>query len=282
MATAAKSAEQSAAGTSLTFVVKSGGNDFHGQLAAEWSDSSFQSKNIDQDLLDRGFSPSPNAFTKYTDYYGEIGGPLVKDKFWFYFTDRHGYGGRLIPGFIDNRDGQDAQTGPPAEFYTILRDPTIKLTWQLTDNNKLETMVQFGRKWQPYRGGSRTRPLLSTQNQDSWSAVGPMLKWTYIASPTTTLDVQVSRGGYWWPSIPWTSGRVDPGPELGRDPGWISRDEPPPGAVAVELQLQQVRRSGQYVARAEDRLPRLVGLFERHRPGRVPEPAVLPIPVDGR
>ncbi len=205
VATAAKSAEQSAAGTSLTFVVKSGGNDFHGQLAAEWSDSSFQSKNIDQDLLDRGFSPSPNAFTKYTDYYGEIGGPLVKDKFWFYFTDRHGYGGRLIPGFIDNRDGQDAETGPPAEFYTILRDPTIKLTWQLTDNNKLETMVQFGRKWQPYRGGSRTRPLLSTQNQDSWSAVGPMLKWTYIASPTTTLDVQVSRGGYWWPSIPWTS-----------------------------------------------------------------------------
>ena len=39
VATAAKNAEQSAAGTSVTFVVKSGGNDFHGQLAAEWSDS---------------------------------------------------------------------------------------------------------------------------------------------------------------------------------------------------------------------------------------------------
>ena len=205
VATAAKSAEQSAAGASLTFVIKSGGNDFHGQLAAEWSDSSFQGKNIDQDLLDRGFSPSPNTFTKYTDYYGEIGGPLVRDKFWFYFTDRHGYGGRLIPGFVDDRNGADPDTGPPAEFYTILRNPTVKLTWQLTDNNKLESMVQFGRKWQPHRGGNRTNPFTATHNQDSWSAVGPTLKWTYIASPTTTIDVQLSRGGYWWPSIPWTT-----------------------------------------------------------------------------
>ena len=203
VATAAKSAEQSNPGTSLTFVIKSGGNEFHGQIAAEWSDSSFVDTNIDQDLLDRGFSPGSNSFTKYTDYYGEFGGPIVKDRFWFQFSDRHGYGGKLIPGFVDDFNGGDPDTGPPMEFYTILRDPTLKLTWQLTDNNKLESMTQFGRKWQPYRGGSRTRPATATQNQDSWSAVGPTLKWVYIVSPTMTIDALASRGGYWWPSYPW-------------------------------------------------------------------------------
>ena len=204
VATAAKSAEQSNPGTSLTFVVKSGGNDFHGMLVGEWSDDSFVDTNIDQDLLDRGFSPSPNSFTRYNDVFGEVGGPLVKDKFWFFGSYRDGYGGRLIPGFVDDRNGADPDTGPPATFFTKLQDPTLKLTWQLTDNNKLESMTQFGRKWQAYRGGSRTVPLTATQNQDSWSAVGPTLKWTYIASPTMTIDAQASRGGFWWPSEAYT------------------------------------------------------------------------------
>ena len=60
--TAAKSAEQSNPGTSLSFVIQGGGNDFHGEASADWSDSSFVSQNIDQALLDRGFSPSPNTF----------------------------------------------------------------------------------------------------------------------------------------------------------------------------------------------------------------------------
>jgi hypothetical protein len=84
IARAAKSAEQSNPGTSLKFVVKSGGNDFHGLLAAKWSDDSFVDGNIGQDLLDRGFSPSPKSFTRYNDVFGEVGGPIVKDKFWFF------------------------------------------------------------------------------------------------------------------------------------------------------------------------------------------------------
>ncbi len=75
--TAAKSAEQSNPGTSLSFVIKSGSNDFHGEASADWSDGSFAGKNIDQDLLDRGFSPSPNTFTRYNDFFGNLGGPII-------------------------------------------------------------------------------------------------------------------------------------------------------------------------------------------------------------
>ena len=202
--TAAKSAEQSNPGTSMSFVIKGGSNEFHGEASADWTDSSFVSKNIDQDLLNRGFSAGSNSFTRYNDFFGNIGGPIIKDRAWFMFSHRDGYGGSLIPGFVDDRNGADPDTGPPATFWTKLKDPTLKLNFQLTDSLSYESMVQFGRKWQAYRTGSRSVPLTATQNQDSWSLIGPTFKFAYIISPTMTLDWSASRGGYWWPSIPYT------------------------------------------------------------------------------
>ena len=202
--TAAKSAEQTNAGLSLSFVIKGGSNEFHGEASADWSDGSFQSTNIDQDLMDRGFSGS-NKFTRYNDFFGNIGGPILKDRIWFMFSHREGYNGRLIPGFVDDRNGADPDTGPPATFWTKLRDPTLKLNFQLTDNLSFETMVQFGLKHQAYRSGDRETPLTATQNQYSWSLIGPTARWTYIVSPTMTLDWNLNRGGYWWPSRPYTT-----------------------------------------------------------------------------
>ena len=43
-------------------------------------------------------------------------------------------------------------------------------------------MFQVGRKWQPYRTASRYVPLESTQNQDSWSLIGPSFKWLSVLS----------------------------------------------------------------------------------------------------
>ena len=203
--TAAKSAEQSNAGLSLSFVIKGGSNQFHGEASADWTDSSFVSKNVDQDLIDRGFSPGSNKFTRYNDFFGNFAGPILKNRIWFMFSHREGYGGRLIPGFVDDRNGADPDTGPPATFFTKLRDPTLKLNFQLTDNLSFETMVQFGLKHQAYRGGSREVPLSATQNQYSWSLIGPTARWTYIVSPTMTLDWNLNRGGYWWPSEPYTT-----------------------------------------------------------------------------
>ena len=53
-----------------------------------------------------------------------------------------------------------------------LQDPTGKITWHVTQNNKFEGVFQVGRKWQPYHTASRFIPLESTQNQDSFSLIG--------------------------------------------------------------------------------------------------------------
>ena len=77
----------------------------------------------------------------------------------YYAAHRDEYSGLFIPGFIDDKSGESVA------FYTLLRDPTLKLTYQLTEKMKLETMVQFGLKAQPYRDASQFLPVSATQNQ---------------------------------------------------------------------------------------------------------------------
>jgi hypothetical protein len=157
----------------------------------------FQSNNVDDKLLNAGYNPGSNKFTKLRENYADIAGPVIKNKFWFYFTYRDSYSGNFIPGFITMKDGSQA------EFYSKLQGPTAKLTYQLTQSQKLETSWQMGLKWQPYRSAGKYVPLEASQNQHSWLTVGPTLKWTYIVGPKMTATAGINRGGYWWPDYDW-------------------------------------------------------------------------------
>jgi hypothetical protein len=195
---AAKGADAMNPGLTMNLVVKSGSNTFRGTASANYQSGDFQSKNISADLLAKGYAPGVNKFTSYKDYYAELGGPILRDRIWFYGSHRDASSGNFIPGFIRLSDRKQV------EFYTKLQDPTGKITYQLSRNNKVEGMFQFGRKWQPYRTASRFVPLEATQNQDSWSLVGPSFKWLSILSARSTFDASLQRGGYWWPDVPWT------------------------------------------------------------------------------
>ncbi|MDP1572159.1 MAG: carboxypeptidase regulatory-like domain-containing protein [Vicinamibacterales bacterium] len=197
--TAAKGADALNPGVTMNLVVKSGSNTFRGVGSANLQDGKFQSENITPELLAKGYAPGVNKFTQFKDFYGEIGGPVLRDRLWFYASHRDASSGMFIPGFIS------LATGEQAEFYTKLQDPTLKVTYQVSANNKFEAMGQVGRKWQPYRTASRFVPLEATQNQDSWSLIGPSFKWLSVLSPSMTFDAGLQRGGYWWPDVPWTS-----------------------------------------------------------------------------
>ena len=198
--TAAKGADAMNPGVTMNLVVKSGSNTFKGVGSANYQSGDFQSSNITPELLAKGYAPGVNKFTKLKDFYGEIGGPILRDRLWFYASHRDASSGNFIPGFIRLSDRQQV------EFYTKLQDPTAKLTYQITKNNKFEGMFQVGRKWQPYRTASRYVPLESTQNQDSWSLIGPSFKWQSVLSTRSTFEASLQRGGDWWPDVPWDSG----------------------------------------------------------------------------
>ncbi len=198
VAAAAKGADQQSPGLTLSFVIKSGSNRFSGMYLGAWQDGAFQSDNVTQELRDQGFDPGENKFTRYNDVSLDLGGPIIRDKLWFYGAYGYNYSGLLIPGFISEA------TGEQVEYFTRLDNPTIKLTWQASQNNKFEFVQQLNRKWQPYRNASAFVPLEATQNQLAWTAIGPSVKWTGVLNQSMTLDLGVNRSGYWWPDTAWT------------------------------------------------------------------------------
>lgn len=195
---AAKGAESQSPGVTLSFIIKSGSNKLSGNYLLAWQDGAFQGSNVTPALRQQGFDPGNNKFTRYNDISLDLGGPIVRDKLWFYAAYGYNYSGLKIPGFISEK------TGDQVEYFTRLDNPTLKLTYQLSRNNKVELTQQFNRKWQPYRNASTFLPLEATQNQIAWTAIGPALKYTRIMSQSMTLDASVNRSGYWWPDLAWT------------------------------------------------------------------------------
>jgi len=157
VSTNAKGADQMNSGITVGMVVKSGGNQFHGNFSGDYQNGSMQSNNITtfkvagtgetKDLVAGGYPVGSNKYTHFDDVYGDLGGPILKDKFWFYGAYRRGYQGTFIPGF------RTAVGGPLTDFWTLLLSYSAKLTYQISDKQKLEAYMGYPDKHQPYRGG---------------------------------------------------------------------------------------------------------------------------------
>ena len=80
--TAALGAEVSAGGPRLNLIPREGGNTFSGATYVGYTDSGFQSNNLG-DLLSRGLQ-TPDAVAKIYDVNASIGGPIKRDRLWFF------------------------------------------------------------------------------------------------------------------------------------------------------------------------------------------------------
>ncbi len=155
------------------FVAKSGGNTYHAKLYGDYQNESIQRSNIDNSLtvLCPGgrcgdLQPSDlNRLTKYHDLNGDIGGYVKKDKLWWYGSLRDQNVQVRLPNF------------PVKAFETGLRNITGKLTYALSQNNKLSAYGMWGQKSQPNRldtyvigaTAARHNSADSTWNQNYWA-----------------------------------------------------------------------------------------------------------------
>jgi hypothetical protein len=73
-----------AAGANINYLTKSGGNNFHGNAAYYWNGSALNAN----DWIDNAFG-NPRPFDNANQWAGSIGGPIKKDKL-FFFLDNEG------------------------------------------------------------------------------------------------------------------------------------------------------------------------------------------------
>src|SRR4029077_8380081 len=86
--TAALGAEVSAGGPHLNLIPRAGGNTFSGATYFGYTNGSFQTDNLTQDLLDRGLK-TPDAVDLIYDVNASVGGPILRDRLGFFGHSRN-------------------------------------------------------------------------------------------------------------------------------------------------------------------------------------------------
>ncbi len=187
VAAAGNSAEVPVAGAAVTTVIKSGTNTQHGEFYGDFKPG--------------GHKPYDGAenYARYRDINGQLGGPIIKDRLWYFTSFRDQYVA-LTTAMFDRPPEQGGTQGHP--FTTQTTEYTIKLNHQLSGERTLTFMTQLGRKYQPYRGGSGTvayqYPVESTALQDSQSHIG-RVGYMQVVGNRATLDTSINVYGHYFP-----------------------------------------------------------------------------------
>jgi hypothetical protein len=187
VAAAGNSAEVPVAGAAVTTVIKSGSNTQHGEIYADFKPG--------------GHKPYRGAehYARYRDINGQIGGPFIKDRLW-YFASFRDQDTALTTGMFDRPPAEGGTQGQP--FTTQTTDYTIKLNHQLSGERTLTFMTQVGTKYQPYRFGSGVFApqylVESTAIQDSRSHIGKA-GYLQVIGNRATLDTSFNIYGNHFP-----------------------------------------------------------------------------------
>jgi hypothetical protein len=195
--TSGNDAEVSTPGVSMVAIMKSGGNTFHGAYRASYQPDALQASNLNNSLRAQGIGAPPQLKTFY-DYAGDLGGRIIRDKLWFYggYAKQTKSEGTL--GFAAD-PGPDGRylTGdePQAYFESSLYQYSLKLSYQMSKNNRFVYAWQRGVKTQPQNGGGRFRPLEATRDYKNPTAI-QKAEWQSTVSPRLLLNAMGGYAGY--------------------------------------------------------------------------------------
>ncbi|MBI1872736.1 MAG: TonB-dependent receptor [Acidobacteria bacterium] len=178
-------------GVQINAVVKSGGNQLRGDLYLDFQHESMQGNNVTDALRRLGVGEGARV-TKYYDPNLGIGGPIRKDKLWYFVSLRDQRSGTTVTGFPAEAPGK-------FDFLTKLENVSYKVTYQLNPNNKFSQFFEMRRKLQPSRGASSTTYSDAIFKQESISAYGSA-EWNRIVTPTFFFNARTSTWGYNWPN----------------------------------------------------------------------------------
>jgi Carboxypeptidase regulatory-like domain len=150
-------------GPQMNIVPRAGGNVFSGSLFVTGANGAMQGDNITQEIRDAGLT-GRNELKKLWEVNPALGGPIRRDRLWFYGTFRHQGNRQLVAGMFENRNAGDPTkwTYDPDPSRQAIDDGTwkngsLRLTWQATPRNKFnvwwdeQTVCQHC-----IAGGSRT------------------------------------------------------------------------------------------------------------------------------
>ena len=187
--TSAIPAEVSQGGIRINMIPREGGNQFHGCFYGTGGTGALESNNVPASDIASGILKAGNHFSNVYDVNGCIGGPIIKDKLWFFSTVRRWGVNEFVANTFD-------PSGAQALDDNRITDALFRLTWQINSKNKLSAFYDKNMK---YRGHRR-----DTTGQYSYIDSGAAViqhtplgylsqfKWTNSLSPKWVLEAGLS------------------------------------------------------------------------------------------
>jgi hypothetical protein len=140
--TSGAAADVSGGGVRLNMVPREGGNKVSGAVFSGYQDKSFQSNNLTQELYNAGLH-TPDGIGKLWNLEGAFGGPIKKDKAWFFVSARAFHLNTLPGGAFESIPGTALPNKAPLPSTTPGVDPQkinsiqARIVWQINQKTKL-------------------------------------------------------------------------------------------------------------------------------------------------
>src|SRR5436190_4043452 len=135
--------EATTGGPQMNIVGKQGGNRFAGTYFMSGTGSAFQGSNLTSDIQAKGLTATGNI-QKLWEVNPSLGGPIMRDKLWFFGTFRYLLSRQGVPSMWVNKNAgnPNAWTYDPDKSQQAINDGVwkqgnLRLTYQVTPRNKI-------------------------------------------------------------------------------------------------------------------------------------------------
>ena len=193
--TSALPAEVATGGIRMNIIPRDGGNTFHGSLFATGADHSMQSSNLSAQLRTNGLRAA-NGISKIYDVNGSLGGPIDRDRLWFFTTMRRNASNNLVANTF-NLDGTQAIDD------NRLKSVLGRLTYQASRKDKVSFYFDDQGK---YRGHRRPGGSSFVTPEATWVQRSPLGFTTQAKYTSTVTSKMLVEAGFSMYYLHWTQG----------------------------------------------------------------------------
>jgi hypothetical protein len=177
-------------GVTSNSIPRSGGNTFSGTLLTNGSAPSLQASNLTDRLKSLGLTSSATLKALY-DLNGSLGGPIKKDRLWFYVTGRYQTNQTYAPGAYFTTS--NTYPTPPnllratdlsnqAYNPQYIWDSTYRVTAAVNQKLRVNGFADVQHKWWPYFPGVTAATAPESQGQVDWPGRIYQASATYAAT----------------------------------------------------------------------------------------------------
>ncbi len=181
--------ENAWAGNTIVMDIKTGGNDLSALLYADYLGESFVGDNLTSELENRG--AGTNHMLTYWEAHADVGGPLWRDKAWFFLAYNNNLTHRAISGLDPEVIKEEA----------VLRNYYAKVNMALSEKDELIGYSQWGLKNRPNRQINALNSPDVRLAQDSWTWVHKA-EWQRVWNDRAFSNVKAMHYGVTWPMVP--------------------------------------------------------------------------------